>query len=291
MRVSRIFPIVLLVVFIPVHFNIISYVSQANRNLANGDEVNVLLPSPILKITSLDYDGLVSDALYFKAMLFYGSTYVGEQQRKIFDWEYTWFYNTLTAATDLDPYFLDPYFLANGVLGWEAKRVAEANLLLAKGSHYRNWDYWLPFYLGFNYYYFLSDNTKAAEYVMQAAQKPGADPFFSVFASRLAYKGNRTENAIIFLEGVLKTSRNETMRKDYKIRIATLKLMLTLEKGVAVYKERTGNNPEKLSVLVEQHIIDRIPEDPYGGEFYVDNDGAVKTTSDLRYMKKENSKK
>lgn len=286
MRISRIFPLLLLTVLIPAYFSILSNVSLMNRKLPHGDEVNVLLPSPVLKITSLDFDGLVSDVLYLKALVFYGSTYNGKQQRKIMEWEYTWLNNTLTTATDLDPYFLDPYFLANSVLGWEAKRVTDTNLLLAKGSRYRDWDYWLPFFLGFNYYYFLNDNAKASEYLMQAAQKPGADPFYSFFAARLAYKGNRTENAIIFLEGILKTTKDETLRKDYKIRLETLKIMFDLEKGVAVYKERTGSYPQKLSNLVDERMIGRIPVDPYGGEFYIDKDGSVKTTSDLRYVKK-----
>jgi len=285
MRISRIFSALLLAVLVPAYFSILSNVSIANRTLPRGNEVNIILPAPILKITSLDFDGLASDVLYFKAILFYGSTYVGKQQRKIFEWEYTWLYKTLAAATDLDPYFLDPYLLTNGVLGWEANRVVETNRLLTKGSHYRDWDYWLPFYLGFNYYYFLGDNPKAAEYLMQAAQKPGADPFFSFLAARLAYKGNRTENAIVFLQGILKTTKDETMRKDYEIRLEALKKMLDLERSVAVYKERTGNYPEKLSDLINQRIIGGIPNDPYGGEFYVDKDGSVKTTSDLRSMK------
>jgi len=291
MKLSRIFPVILLFVLIPAYLGVLSIVSGINKSLLSGSETKILLPSPVLKVTSLDFDGLVSDALYLKALVSYGSTYVGSKRSAISESNFTWLLNLLKTSTDLDPYFLDPYFLGNSIMSWEANRVTDSILLMKKGSQYRNWDYWLPFYIGFNYYYFLNDNLNAANYLMIASQKPGADPFFAYFASRLAYKGNRAENAIIFLEGVLKTTKDETMRKDYKIRLETLKLMLSLEKGVAVYKERTGNNPEKLSVLVEQHIIDRIPEDPYGGEFYVDNDGAVKTTSDLRYMKKESSKK
>jgi len=290
MNIRRIFSVLLLMVMIPVYFIIHTNISLMNKKLPKGDEVNVVLPSPILKVTSLDFDGLASDVLYLKALVFYGSTYVGEKQRKIEEWEYVWFYHSLKASTDLDPYFLDPYFLANGVLTWEANKVLEVNGLLEKGSRYRNWDYWLPFFLGFNNYYFLGNNAKAAEYLMQAANKPGADPFYSYFAARLAYKGNRTENAIIFLEGILKTTKNETMRNDYKIRLETLKSMLDLEKGVTAYKERTGTPPQRLSELVKVGIIGRIPEDPYGGEFYIDKDGSVKTTSDLRYMKKSSGK-
>jgi hypothetical protein len=286
MILSRIFPVVLLFVLIPAYFGTLSTVSRMNKSLSAGDETNILLPSPILKVTSLDFDGLASDALYFKALVYYGSTFIGNKRRAISEAQYTWLYNMLKTSTDLDPYFLDPYFLGNSILSWEANRVADSILLMKKGSQYRNWDYWLPFYIGFNYYYFLRDNTNASNYLMIASRKPGADPFYAYFAARLAYEGNRTENAIIFLEGILKTTKDETMRKDYVIRLDTLKAMLDLEKGVKVYKERLGSYPGKLYDLVEQRIIGRIPEDPYGGEFYIDKDGSVKTTSDLRYMKK-----
>jgi hypothetical protein len=287
MKMRQFLPAIVLIVLMPAYFSTLSWLSSMNKRLPHADEVSVVLPSPILKITSLDFDGLASDVLYLRALVFYGSTYDGNKHRKIEEWEFTWMYNALNASTDLDPYFLDPYFLANGVLTWEAKKLRETNTMLEKGSRYRDWDYWLPFFLGFNYFYFLDDNAKAAEYLMQAAQKPGADPFFSFFAARLAYKGNRTENAIIFLEGVLKTTKDETMRKDYEIRLETLKAMLDLEKGVKVYKERMGSYPGKLYNLVEQRIIGRIPEDPYGGEFYIDEDGSVKTTSDMRVVKEK----
>ncbi len=286
MRISRIFPVLLLIALIPAYFSTLSNISLMNKSLPKGDEVNLVLPSPILKITSLDFDGLTADALYLKALVFYGGTYIGEKQRKVHEWEYARLYNTLKASTDLDPYFLDPYLFANGVLTWEAKMVRETNILLEKGSRYRNWDYWLPFFLGFNYYYFLGENAKAAEYLMEASKKPGADPFYSYFAARLAYKGNRTENSVVFLEGMLKTTKDKTLRKEYVTRLEALKAILYLEKGVAVYKEKFGRNPENLNALTKQRIIGQIPEDPYGGEFYIEKDGSVKTTSDLRPMKK-----
>lgn len=286
MKLGRILPFLFLIVLIPAYFSILFAVSSMNKRLPMAEEVNVVLPSPVLKITSLEYDGLVSDALYLKSLVFYGSTWVGKNQRKVKEWEYDWLYNTLKASTDLDPYFLDPYFFANGILTWEANRVRDVNTLLEKGCRYRSWDYWLPFYLGFNYYYFLGDNDKAAEYLMAASKKPGADPFYGYFAARLSYKSNRTENAIIFLEGMPKTTKDETIRKDYETRLEALKAILYLEKSEAVYKEKFGKNPDNINKLIDKRIISQIPQDPYGGEFYIDKDGSVKTTSDLRPMKK-----
>ncbi|MEA5115865.1 MAG: hypothetical protein VB050_17765 [Geobacteraceae bacterium] len=284
MNIGRILPILLLLVLVPAYLAILSELSVVNKNLPKGDEVNAVLPSPILKITSLEYDGIAADIQYLKALVFYGSTITGEGHRKVKGWEYTWISNTLKASTDLDPYFLDPYFLANSILTWDAHRVREANILMEKGIRYRDWDYWLPFFVGFNYYYFLGDNGKASEFLMIASKKPGADPFFGFFAARLAYQGNRTENAIMFLEGMLKSTKDKSLRKDNEVRLVALRKILYLEKAVTEYKEKNGRYPENLNCLLDQRIIDKIPKDPYGGKFYINGEGAVKTTSDLHYM-------
>ena len=285
MNMGRFFSVILLMVLIPAYLSILTNLTLMNKRLPKADEINAVLPSPILKITSLEFDGLASDALYLKALIFYGST-LGKQQRKVKESEFNWLYATLKASTDLDPYFLDPYLFANGILTWDANKVREANALLEKGSSYRDWDYWLPFFTGFNYFYFLGENDKAAAYLMEASKKPGASPFYGHLAALLAYKSNKVENAIFFLENMLETTKDESMRKDYEMRLEALKAILFLEKGMAIYKGKTGNDPINLNVLVERGIIGQIPQDPYGGEFYIDNDGSVKTTSDLRPMKK-----
>jgi hypothetical protein len=285
MNIRRIIPLILLCVLIPLYFSTLSVISLMNKNLPKGDEVNVIIPSSILKITSLDFDGLASDILYLKTVVFYGSTITGKNRRKISELEYKWINDALTASTDLDPYFLDPYFFANAVLTWEGNRVKETNILLEKGSRYREWDYWLPFYMGFNYFYFLGENEKAATYLIEASKKPGASPFYGHLGARLAYKSNKVENAIIFLEGMLDKVEEKAMRNDYEMRLTALKSILYLQKEMAVYKEKTGRDPVKLSEMLDLRIINSIPADPYGGEFYIDKEGEVKTTSDLRPMK------
>lgn len=282
MNISCRLPIAVILLMVPAYLICLSHLSLMRKELPKGEEINTILPTSVLKITSLDNDGMVADFLYLKGLVFHGSTYVKGKQRKVKEWEYTWLYNALKASTDLDPHFLDPYFLANGVLTWEAKRVREANSLLEKGTRYRDWDYWLPYYLGFNYYYFLNDNNKSSEVLMVASKRPGAGSFIPYFAARLAYQGNKTENAIIFLEEVLRTTKDKTMRKDYETRLETFKRILSLEKAVALYKEKVGRTPEKLNELVERKIIGRLPEDPYGGRFYLTSDGSIKTTSELR---------
>lgn len=282
MRTARWIPGITLVLLVPAYLYLLTTVAQLHKQLPKSDDVSILLPAPLLKISSLDYDGLAADALFFKALVFYGSSFDGNKRRELKEWEYDWLHKALSISTDLDPYFLDPYFLANATLAWEANRVQDANALLTKGSQFRTWDYWLPYLIGFNHYYFLDDNIKGAEFLMEASKKPGADPFFGFLATRFSYNSNRTENAITFIEGVLNTTKDETMRRDYKLRLEALKNIKYLEQGVSKYKAKLGKLPSNISQLFNEKIIDSIPTDPYGGSFYLRADGSVKTSSDLR---------
>jgi hypothetical protein len=83
-------------------------------------------------------------------------------------------------------------------------------------------------------------------------------------------------------EIIRKTEEGQT-RDIYLIRLEALEAILLLERAVATFTERSGRKPAALDELVEAGIIRALPRDPYGGRFYLDADGAVKTTSELRF--------
>ncbi|MGE5172953.1 MAG: hypothetical protein ACM3MD_03900, partial [Betaproteobacteria bacterium] len=139
----------------------------------------------------------------------------------------------------------------------------------------------IPFYLGFNHFYFLQDNEKASEYLMEASRRPGTSSLMIDLATKLSHKVNRTENAIIFLETILKRTDDERVRKEYETRLLALKRLFYLEKGVAFYQEKFGRKPQGLNELIHRKIINAIPADPYGGAFFLDAQGRVNSTSNF----------
>lgn len=280
---QRVLPIILILVLLfPVHASIVSKVTEGKKLLPKGEGTSYVLPSPILKIMALEFDGLASDYAFLQGLVFFGSTFERKERPRLKEWEWRWFYNILNASTDLDPYFLDPYHVAQAHLTWEGNMVRETNTLLEKGSRYREWDWMLPFYLGFNSFYFLHEDDKASEYLMAASKRPDASPMLASLATRLAYKGKKTENAIIFLQEILSRTDDENTKKMYEMRLNALKAILFLERAAAVYQDRFKTRLEKLDALIAKGIIQDIPKDPYGGEFYIDKDGSIKTTSELR---------
>ena len=282
----RVVPIILLCVLLPLHAVSLKSAAKAWKALPQGRETAYSIPGPILKVTSLEFDGLASDIMFLRALVFYGSTFERTEKPRVKPWEWQRLYRELTSATDLDPYFRDPYYFAEATLPWDGDMVSETNILLEKGSKYRDWDWLLPFYAGFNYFYFLDENGKASDLLMESSKRPGASATVASLATRLAVESNRTETAIVFLEQLLTQEKDEKTKKEYIVRLKALMGIQVLEKAVVSYKASFGGPPASLNALIERRLIRQMPVDPYGGTFYLDEDGAVKTTSDLRRRKK-----
>lgn len=285
MKYRRFLPGIVLALLIPMHILALSRIGEEQKKLPVSDESSSVITGPVVRLTALGNEGVASDFLFLKAIVFYGSTFERNGRPRIKPGEWKWLYNILTASTDADPYFLDPYYFAAGVLTWDSHLIREANELLEKGTRYRDWDWKMPFFLGFNYFYFLQDNGKASEYMMESSRREGSGRVISTLASRLAYEGNRTENAIYFLREILKNTDDPSIKKEYTFRINALETILSLEQAVEKYKKKYGRTPGNLNKLVERKIIPALPKDPYGGEFYLDQKGNVKTTSDLASMR------
>lgn len=255
---------------------------EGSRKAIKSMEVKGLtLPPTVVKLMSIEFRTLVADFFFIRASQFVGGRVQEGRKPSREDWN--WLYRNLDLTTELDPYFQDPYYMGNGFLTWDAGMFKEANDLLQKATDARTWDWWFPFFIGFNKFFFLGENREAADYLLLAHERPGAWPILPNLAARLYYKGGRTGAAIAFLAKFWENETDENIKKEYETRIEALRSILLLEKAVARYREETGKNPESLEMLVEAGIIDKIPEDPYKGRFYMDRDGTIKTTSKLAF--------
>jgi len=275
----RLFLIILVLIAGYLHVVFLGKASEEMKKLPQGDDHAFILPSPILKVAALEYQGLASDVLFLNSMAFIGETQERKERPRVKEWEWRWWLKTLDAATDLDPYFFDPYFYANAFLPWDAHMAEETNHLLEKGSRYRNWDWMLPFFIGFNDFFFLQKNVEAVPFLMEASRRPGGEPMLASIAARLAFKENQTETAIFFLEETVRRTDEESLKKIYETRIQALRSIAILEKGVASYKKKFGKLPPTVDELVHRNIINKLPLDPYGGTYFVEQDGKVRSTT------------
>ncbi len=266
------FPVVLLG-----HIASLDRVNQKQREMLQAGQMSQLLPGPVMKVMSLEFDQLMADLLFIKTISFYGERVGRGTPLQEDEWDQM--VSAMNTISDLDPYFLDVYLFGETTLVWHAGRVQEANRLLEKGRRHRTGDWHIPFYLGFNYFYFLHDSQKGAFYMMEASRLPGRRDYLPLLAARLSQEAGQTEAAVIFLQELYDQTWDFTMKQNIKKRLEAMKSIFVLEKGIIFYQEKFGNSPSSLDLMVSRGILKKLPEDPYGGEFYMDELGKVKTTS------------
>lgn len=196
--------------------------------------------------------------------------------------EYFNMYRTLEAATLLDPYNADPYYFANAIFTWDAGRVVEVNKLLEYGMNYRTWDSMMPFFAGFNAGYFLKDFEKASRHMARAAEISGS-PGIAHLASRYFYEAGELSAAIEFLTQIERMAPSVREAEFYRFRKEALQAVSLIQTALGVYRQRYGQPPDSLQDLVTDGVLDLLPVDPYGGKFFVDNEGKVRSTSNLKF--------
>lgn len=283
MNLTRLFPVlglVLLIALCPIYQKKLEI---KRSSLLEDSGMGYIIPSKFTAPASLEFKGIISDFLYLKMSTYLGGKIINKEMMDITQADF--FYNAADIITSLDPWFWDAYLMSSMILAWDFNRLDLANTLLKKATENRTWDFNPPYYLGFNHYYFLKDNAKASTYFMEAARRGGGPSFILPLATRLAVYQNSLAPAIFLLEEQLKSTQDPFMAKQLQTRLKVVITLDKLEKKVAEYQKRNGRFPEKISDLISEKLIETLPEDPYGGEFYILPNGRVFTTSKLRFIK------
>ncbi|HEX9860730.1 MAG TPA: hypothetical protein VGB23_05955 [Nitrospirota bacterium] len=227
-----------------------------------------------IKTASLGYELLVADMLWLKAVQHMG-------EKKITGEGYDWIYKALDTVTTLDPKFISPYEVGGLILTIVAEKADLSNKLLEKG-YANNPEVWqLPFYLGFNYFYFNRDYKNAAFYMSRAAGMEGSPSYLPLLVSRLYVQADDPAYALEFLLRMYETTDDDKLKAGMEKRINLLKaevLVRDIQKIADKYAAGTGHRAESLKELVRLGYLKYIPEEPNGGQFYIDHAGKVRSS-------------
>ena len=236
-------------------------------------------PAPVIKVLAADQYQFLSQVISLKCLIYFGS--LVEEKKRIPQWRNL--YRALYTATRLDPYNMDAYYFAQAVLTWDGRMTEQVVELLEYGHKHRPWDFYLPYFISFDYAFFLKDYERAGEYLAKAAELKPEVEWYATLAARYFYEGGTTALALAYLKDMIPTARNEAIRKRMITRAQAFEKILQIEQAVTAYKNRFQKDPKRLEDLVEAGLLIKIPEDPYGGSFYLDNKGRVRTTSRLAH--------
>lgn len=252
-----------------------------NRPVVN--KVGYIPEAEILKFSVGDQRYLVSELAVFKVMLYFGTMYDNTVNTLKLPPEYANMAKMLSNSVLLDPYNMDAYYLAQAAFVWDVKdSVKDINKLLVYGMRYRTWDFYLPFFAGFNSAYFLHDYRAAADFMKRAAELSG-DPLFANLSARYFHQAGRTELGILFINSMEKGAKDEKIRKSFRIRKEALVSAQKISEAVSRYREMFKANPSSIEELVRLGYLKAVPKDPYGGKFYLTDKGKVESTSKFAF--------
>lgn len=223
------------------------------------------LPANFAKIVAGEFKGLAADYLLMEVGSFIGSN----QEMELEDLDNIT--QALKQSLELDPYFQQTYMYVQGNLPWFDDMTSKTNELLDISSRHRPWDWRPKYYMGFNYYYFLSDYTNASKIFLDASKIENAPVLLAVLGSRFAHKSNRTEAAIDLLRPMIEDPNlDDNSKKEIKNRLIALKGVTLLENAIKQYQTQHNALPSSLDLLVDQGLIDQIPPNPYIDSYVYD---------------------
>ena len=177
------------------------------------EEEPLYIPSGrLLPYLSIGHDQLLADLLWLKALLYFGKHYLTDKN-------YPYFFHLLDIITSLDKRFKEVYLLGGIILSLELGAIQESNMLLEKGMENIPYDWRMPFYIGFNYWYYLNDHIQAARYISIASKHTGAPSYLSGFAGTLYLKGGQKEVALRFLVELYNNTEDERIKEQIRDKI------------------------------------------------------------------------
>ena len=121
---------------------------------------------------------------------------------------------------------------------------------------------------------------------MRAAELPGSPAYLKTLGARLAYYGGKSKTALLFLQEMLVQANDPLLKQRLELRFTALERAVMIEEALEKFMAEYERRPQKKE-LVEKGFLDKMPEDPYGGDWVILENGRVFSTSKFAGKKNE----
>ncbi|MEO0068431.1 MAG: hypothetical protein ABIK23_04785 [candidate division WOR-3 bacterium] len=227
-----------------------------------------------LRESAVEYQEVLADFIWLTAIDYYGRHLETDQK-------YDWLGHIFGILTSLDPRFVGAYHFGALTLAWDAHKPIEGLKLLFSGMKANPLNWQLPFDAGFINYMLIGDYEAAARLFLVSSKLPNA---WSMVARWVPYALARS--------GDFATARQmwrdlyySTENKKLRELIVRQLRWLTLEEGLAQiqdavnrFSEKEKRLPYSIEELLSRGYLKELPEEPYGGRYFLDGD-KVRTTT------------
>jgi hypothetical protein len=199
------------------------------------------------QLTALGFDAVVADFYWLQAVQVVGGAVenAGRNGRLIGQ--------LIDVATTLDPWVDHPYRFAAVWLTEDRASVRTANRLLERGIAYHPEDWRNRYHLGFNHFFYLEDNRRAADVLESALGLAGAPGYLGGLVARLRADRGNLETAAAFLAEMARSSADPYARAGYQKaldEVVTERAARHLDAARARYWSRHGRDIERIADLL-----------------------------------------
>lgn len=245
-------------------------------------------PSPSLfRLSGMGNDGAVAMGIWLELLPYIGELLLRKEFAARADWNYI--AGSVESVTRIDPYFYDAYLVAVTLLDQNPLYLDLSLKLGEKGTNFlpERWD--IPFFTGYNYLHYKKDRNMALHFLKLSCQRPRVPSYVPGLVGTLLYEKGDYNDMKKFYENLLKgSSYPEIFRKIFELELENINNLIILENALQNFLKSYGRIPFSLDELVEKGFIDFIPQEPFGGKYYIDGrEKRIKTTSEFRgYLRK-----
>jgi len=224
--------------------------------------------------SSVEFQSLAADLIWLRGIQYYGYHLMSDRR-------YEWLGHVFDILTSLDPGFIGAYHFGGITLAWDAGKPHEAVDFLIKGMKANPMSWQIPFDAGFICYMLLRDYDRASTFFEVASKMPNAWFILARWAAIAKAKAGDFRTARDMWLDILKGTENRALKALVVRQLKNLTLGEAtdrLQKAVQRFQEERRRLPADLRELTTAGYIDRIPDEPFGGRFYL-KDGKVLTTT------------
>jgi tetratricopeptide (TPR) repeat protein len=245
--------------------------------LPETEELLYLPNGKHLRIMSLGHASLLADLIYLWAIQHY-SNYEQKQRQRYVEHVFA------DVITELDPHYVDAYWLGALILVVESGDVDAGIALLEKGAD-RNPDKWILPYLAAWESYHAKQFDRARVYFERAALVEGAPTVVRRMRAGLVARSGDLHEALSTWRQILEDPKSDALStKIARRKVAELETRVVvqrLQQAVGRFRIDNGRWPSRLEELVERAYIGDLPLDVADLAYVYDPmTGEVSSTAD-----------
>ncbi|MBW2542851.1 MAG: hypothetical protein JRF15_12230 [Deltaproteobacteria bacterium] len=211
-----------------------------------------------VKLWSLGFDAAVADYFWLRAIGVVGAEQgaVEEQGEVLAD--------LIDLVTTVDPWVSHPYRFAAVWLTRDRGMVERGNRLLERAISYHPLDWRNRYHLGFNHFYYLDEQLRAADLLEGAIGLEGAPDYLAPLVARLRSREGGLQVAAAFLVQMIESAEDEYKKAEYLKALDEIQIeerARFLDEARVEYWRRNGRDIEQVTDLLAgpNPVLQRLP--------------------------------